>query len=398
MTDSNHWPRVAVMGGSLGGLTAGLLLRDLGCDVDVYERSTSELESRGAGIVVHPMTLRYFSQRGGPDIERLSTYAGLRRYLDANGAVVHEYPRDYRFTAYNTLYRALLDRFGHQRYHLGRAIGQIDARSDGVSFTFADSDQGWFDLLVCADGISSAARSQLVPDSQPRYAGYVAWRGMVPEAELSGPAYSRLHDALTYVLLGSSHILIYPIPSLAGAVASGQRLMNFVWYRNVDNQQLEALLTDTAGVRRALSMPPGSIAQRFVEELRVAAERELPAAVAEVVLRTEQPFVQVVVDVDVPRMVVGRACLTGDAAFTVRPHTAAATAKAAADAWKLAECLTDAKADIDVALVIWEQEQLDLGRQLLSRARTIGERSQSSGNGWDPRDPAMEFGLYGPGW
>ena len=42
-------PAVAVVGGSLGGLTAALLLRDIGCDVTVYERSRETLQARGAG-------------------------------------------------------------------------------------------------------------------------------------------------------------------------------------------------------------------------------------------------------------------------------------------------------------------------------------------------------------
>ena len=33
------WPKVAVTGGSTRGLTAALVLRDLGCRVDVFERS-----------------------------------------------------------------------------------------------------------------------------------------------------------------------------------------------------------------------------------------------------------------------------------------------------------------------------------------------------------------------
>ena len=52
-------PRVAVIGGSMIGLTAGLVLRDLGCEVDVYERSRVPLEGRGVGIVLHPQTVRY---------------------------------------------------------------------------------------------------------------------------------------------------------------------------------------------------------------------------------------------------------------------------------------------------------------------------------------------------
>ena len=45
-----HNTRVAIVGGSLGGLTVGLLLRDLGLDVTIYERSPAELQQRGAGI------------------------------------------------------------------------------------------------------------------------------------------------------------------------------------------------------------------------------------------------------------------------------------------------------------------------------------------------------------
>lgn len=45
--------RIAVVGGSLGGLTAACLLRDNGHDVTVYECSSDELEERGAGIGFH---------------------------------------------------------------------------------------------------------------------------------------------------------------------------------------------------------------------------------------------------------------------------------------------------------------------------------------------------------
>ena len=41
-----------MIGGSLGGLNAALWLGDAGCDVQVWERSHSPLEGRGAGIVL----------------------------------------------------------------------------------------------------------------------------------------------------------------------------------------------------------------------------------------------------------------------------------------------------------------------------------------------------------
>jgi 2,6-dihydroxypyridine 3-monooxygenase len=117
---------------------------------------------------------------------------------------------------------------------------------------------------------------------------------------------------------------------------------------------------------------------------------------ASVVCSTPQPFLQVVYDIDVPRMAFGRICLIGDAAFVARPHAGAGTAKAAADAWALVEALSRHGDDVPAALAAWEQEQLALGCQLLERARRTGSRSQVECN-WVPGDPQFIFGLRGPG-
>ena len=105
---------------------------------------------------------------------------------------------------------------------------------------------------------------------------------------------------------------------------------------------------------------------------------------------------QVIFDIEVPRMAFGRVCLIGDAAFAVRPHAAAGTAKAAADAWALGEALVAAGGDVVEALQRWEPVQLALGAQLIARARDIGNRSQFEGT-FTPGDPTLIFGLYEPG-
>jgi 2,6-dihydroxypyridine 3-monooxygenase len=249
---------------------------------------------------------------------------------------------------------------------------------------------------VCADGIGSAARAALLPEVAPAYAGYVAWRGTIPESSLSPESFAVLSDAITYQLLTDSHILVYPIPGPGDELDPGKRFVNFVWYRNVaSGEELTDLLTDRGGVARSASLPPGAVQARHVEKLRAAAQ-ELAAPIREVVLATPEPFVQVVFDIEVPRMAFGRLCLIGDAAFAVRPHAAAGTAKAAADAWALGEAVEAAGGDVVDALVRWEPAQLALGRQLLERARKIGNRSQFDGT-WDPADRTLIFGLYEPG-
>jgi 2,6-dihydroxypyridine 3-monooxygenase len=386
-----------VVGGSLGGLTAALVLHDLGCDVQVFERSSAALEGRGAGILVLDDTIRYLVERDGTDvIDRVCSRTGWVRYLHADGTTRYEEPRPYRFSSWNTMYRALMHCFPADRYHLANEVVDFNAGSQDVSLRFADTRTSVCDLLVCADGIDSSSRQRLLPAIVPRYAGYVAWRGTVPEGELSTATFERLRDAITYQLLPNSHILVYPIPSLEGGVEPGQRLMNFVWYRNVaEETELAELMVDRQGRRRSVSLPPGAVQARFAEEVRAVAASRMAPPIAEVVCRSLEPFVQVILDVEVPAMAFGRVCLIGDAAFALRPHAAAGTAKAARDGWALAEKLSDANGDVDAALRCWEPGQLELGRQVLDRARTIGTRSQVSGT-WVPGDPALAFGLYGP--
>jgi 2,6-dihydroxypyridine 3-monooxygenase len=389
-------PTVAVVGGSLGGLTAALVLRDLGCDVTVYERSSATLQARGAGIAVLDETLRYPVERLGIPAEQISSSTGWIRFLERDGRIGHEQRHHYRFSSWNTIYRTLLDSLDPERYLLGREMSTFASDVDGVSVRFADGEEIRADLLVCADGINSVSRQAMLPEVAPRYAGYVAWRGVMAEADLSAASFEALHDALTYQLLPDSHILVYPIPGLDGAVDEGHRLMNIVWYRNVAEAELPVLLTDRTGRPRTVSLPPGAARDEVIAEMRDFAAEHLAPPIAEVVTGIPEPFVQAVFDIDVPRMVSGRACLLGDAAFAVRPHAAAGTAKAAEDGWALARELRRAGGDVPAALAAWEARQLALGSGLLARTREIGDSSQFTGE-FHPGDQRLIFGLYGPG-
>ena len=392
----SSWPRVGVVGGSLGGLTAALVLRDLGCEIDVFERSTAELESRGAGIVVLDETVRYFRQRTDLELDQFTTVTGFLRYLGRDGAVVFEEPRRYRYSAWHSIYRALLGCFGRRRYHLGKEMAGFQRQGEQVQVRFADGSSAAYELLVCADGIASNARAVLQPQARPAYAGYVAWRGTVDEGRLSRAVRDLLADSICYQVAPDSHILLYPIPALDGSVVPGRRLANFVWYRNYAGDELDDLMTDRNGVRRDLTLPPGAAREAHLREVRAVAAAQLAPQFAEVVQRTKLPFVQVIFDIEVDQMAFGRVCLIGDAAFALRPHAAAGTAKAAADAWALAEALAATQGDIRVALPRWERQQLAVGRAVLERTRRNGNKSQFQG-AWRPGDPELVFGLYEPG-
>lgn len=384
------------MGGSLAGLTAALVLRDLGCEVEVHERSPTPLESRGAGIVLHPVTVRYFTTSGSLDIGAISTRAEVLRYVDRQGRTVHEQPCRYLFTSYYALHRALLDCFGCGRYHLGSEVTDFEIGDEVVQVELGNGSRRECEFLVCADGIHSTARRLLLPGVQPRYAGYVGWRGTVGPGDLPASVYNVLNESITYHVGPDTHILTYPIPDHTGAVSPDRVRINFVWYVNVDPDDLEDLLTDREGRTHSLSVGPGAVQPRHIDALKERAEALLPRTLAGTVLHADEPFVQAVVDIAVPRMAFGRACLIGDAAFAIRPHAAAGTAKAADDAWSLALALRQSGGDVRAALSRWEPLQLEVGRRVLFRAREIGERSQFR-RSYVPGDPYLLFGLYEPG-
>ncbi|MGI9648338.1 MAG: FAD-dependent monooxygenase [Acidimicrobiia bacterium] len=386
--------RIAIAGGSIGGLTAGVLLHELGLDVQIFERSSVALESRGAGIVVLPMTERYFIERGGED-DRVSLELPWWKYVDENGSELSAHLDRFRFSSWNTVYRALLDAFPAERYHYGREVTGFTQTGQEVHVSFPDGEGVAADLLVCADGVASTARQALLPGVEPSYAGYVAWRGTAAESDLSAGAVADLADSLLYQVLDHGHILVYAIPGPDGSLQPGRRLQNFVWYRNYPvGGPYESLMRDRQGQSRTSSVPPGMVAQQHLEELRSASAMLAPT-ISEVVLATLEPFIQVIFDLESPKMAFGRICLAGDAAFSARPHVAAGTAKAAADAWALRDALRDHD-DIDTAVAGWEKSQLELGRRVVGRSRAMGQRSQFE-SAMVAGDPDWKFGLYDAG-
>jgi 2-polyprenyl-6-methoxyphenol hydroxylase-like FAD-dependent oxidoreductase len=96
----------------------------------------------------------------------------------------------------------------------------------------------------------------------------------------------------------------------------------------------------------------------------------------EMVSLCEQPFLQPIYDLEVPRMAFGRVAILGDAAFVARPHVGAGVAKAAQDALTLAQAL-DANADAEAALKQFERARVGPGERIIARARHLGAYVQA---------------------
>jgi 2-polyprenyl-6-methoxyphenol hydroxylase-like FAD-dependent oxidoreductase len=367
-------PRVVLAGGSIAGLCAGMTLRNIGHDVHIYERAVGQMVSRGAGIVVQDDLLRLLRRCNIP--EPLTVACSRRRYLAPDGGEGIAIASAERFTSWSAIYHTLRSSFPSERYHLGSTVKGFEQDAQRVVVRFAERSDVEADLLVCADGSFSEMRSRLLPEVRPQYAGYVAWRGALDE-EAAPPELIRFFDhSLTFCGARSGgHILCYFIPG-RGSAEQGRRQLNWVWYVKVPRgAELARLLTDNTGVLHEGSLARGSVPEDVISEVHAAAGRELHPRFSELVNATADPFIQVIRDVIVPKMAFGRVCLLGDAAFVIRPHLAAATAKAASDATALGAAFQAHPHDLGRALEDWETLQLEHGRDLVNQTIALGTRS-----------------------
>lgn len=369
--------RALVIGGSLGGLFAGVLLRSIGWTVDIYERSPRDLDSRGGGIVLQPQVLAAFQQAGIRYDASIGVEARERVFLDAKGGIADRISMRQVLTSWTSLYAATRRHFPAGHYHQGAELAGFEDHGSHVTARFTDGQEHTGQLLVAADGSGSLVRRTLLPDVKASYAGYVAWRGLVDEADMPDEAASVLADRFAFYEYPNSHILDYLVPGEHDAVEVGKRRYNWVWYRNASKAHLAELLVDRNGRARAASIPPGLLSPGAEADVRAAAGRFLPPAFRQLVAVTREPFFQIIQDLAVPRMAFGRVALIGDAAFVPRPHTAASTSKAAGNALGLVAEL-QRRDDVPTALKAWEPDQIQIGFNLRRNGMALGERSQSA--------------------
>ena len=366
---------VVISGGSMGGLFAAHALSEAGHDVNVFEKTArGEMRGRGGGIVLHPELLAYMERHGIAEPEDIVfTIDGLE-YIDREGTVLEKFDYEFFATSWDTTYRALRRALPDDCYRMDRRVVGTTQSEKTVTVSFEERDEVDGDLFVIAEGYGSDTRQRFLPDVGLEYAGYIAWRGIAPERDLPDDLVDRLREGFVYYHGPDTHVLSYAVPGPEGSTKRGDRRINLVWYQNVvEGDELDDLLLDAQGRQREGSLPPGTVREAVRREQIERARETAPEVFRRLFEAYEQPYIQAIYDLAVPRMVFDRTCIIGDAAFFIRPHMAAGTSHAAADGFALGEALSDYD-NLDTALGDWEETQLDLGWGLVERARDRGNR------------------------
>jgi 2-polyprenyl-6-methoxyphenol hydroxylase-like FAD-dependent oxidoreductase len=175
--------RIVIIGGGIGGLTAALALRREGFEPEVFEQAPALLEV-GAAIAVWPNAMRVLARLGvaGAVIERAGQLTEAR-WLNRDGKLFNRIALPAGDAPAAALHRAdlqgaLLRALPPDSVHLGRRFAGFEQRPDGVRALFADGAPVSCEVLICADGLHSPARAQLLGDGPPVYRGYATWRGV----------------------------------------------------------------------------------------------------------------------------------------------------------------------------------------------------------------------------
>jgi 2-polyprenyl-6-methoxyphenol hydroxylase-like FAD-dependent oxidoreductase len=366
--------KAIVIGGSLSGLFTANILKCIGWHVDIYERSPADLDSRGGGMVLQPDVVDVFKKVGAEIKGSLGVTSKDRVVFAPNGDVLQRDKTPQTQTSWSLIYLSMREHFEDKHYHQGKTLVDISQNNDYVTAIFNDGTEVSADVLIGADGSRSTVRKIVSPTTKINYAGYVAWRGLINEKDMPEDAKELVGD-FGFASNTCSHILGYLIPGDNNSTKEGSRYYNWVWYRAIEEaNDLPDLMTDKKGNKRIYTMPPGMLAQKWVNKVYKDANELLPPSFKALVLATEEPFAQAILDLTSESMVYDRVVLLGDAAFIPRPHTAASTAKGAANALALGDVLAHVKNEdeLKIALRKWEAPQLKLGNYLYQQGSRSG--------------------------
>jgi 2-polyprenyl-6-methoxyphenol hydroxylase-like FAD-dependent oxidoreductase len=364
--------RAVIIGGSLGGLFCAHLLRAVGWDVVVFEQESGDLAGRGAGIGTHDALHQVMARIGLPIEHAMSVVTRCYTCLDNAGSVFREVPLRRTMSAWACYYRPLKDYLPVECCNFGMRLTRVEPDGDGIAAVFADGSRIVADMLIGADGHRSTVRGQFLPEVKPTYAGYIAWRAMVPEDRLRDPTREFLTERYVFCLADNELALAYPVPKNQVDQRPGRYSFNLVWYRTTDIETLNHLCTDSRGRQHLGSIPPPLIRPEVVAQAKEAACALLAPQMAEIVMQSEQLFFQPIYDLDSPRLVFANAVLLGDAAFVARPHVGAGVTKAALDAVCLADAVAANAYDFNAALARYDRERQTFGRWVVNRGRQLG--------------------------
>ncbi len=352
-------PRIAIIGGGIGGLAAALALERRGAETIVCEQAPT-LSEIGAGLNLTPNAIKALRALGVED--RVNAIASLSNFLNIrswkSGRYISRTRRgDFKekFGAPNlSVHRAdllgvLAGALKTTDIRTGRRAVAVEGRQHNAVARFADGSEIEADIVVGADGIHSAVRKSLfgAGADAPRFTGCICWRGMAPADAV--PRDIAIDDGALW-MGPHGHVVHYP-------VRRGE-LLNIVAHFDSDAWTEESW-TRECDVSEVTTTYAGWNSQ--LTRLYPCSTRWYKWA-----LYDRDPL---------EHWSVGRATLLGDSAHAMLPYLGQGAAQAIEDACVLAAMVAKFSDDLDAALAAYERI-----RAPRAKAAVLGSRARAKEN------------------
>lgn len=357
---------VAVVGAGLGGLAAAIGLLQQGFRVQVFEQADAFGEV-GAGISLSPNASKILAAWGlGEPLAAMASVPRTGNIMNGlTGELIQSQPlgevleqlfgSPYYQVLRPDLHALLVGevrRLAPDAFRLGCRLVDIEGPEEAPVLVFANGERAPASLVIGADGARSVVRALRFVDEPARFTGHIAFRGVLPMAEL--PA--QYHAPRSVVWLGERRQLVhYPLDN-GRALNVVAFVSDVIWDR--EGWQERAELSE---LREAFA--------GFCDEATGVLEHFEGRELYKWALYDRDP---------VDDWVRGRLVLLGDAAHPMLPYLGQGAAMAIEDAWVLAGVLGQHEDPAD-ALADYQARRVERARWVLLESREAGRRFHEPG-------------------
>lgn len=181
-----------ILGGGIAGLSTAIALKKIGIEALVLE-SAVEAKPVGAGITLASNALMVYRKLG---IYSKVVHAGIElkkaTIKESSGRTISEVDLSLLGENYSNLgihraalHEVLLSELAPDQVLWNKRAVSFHETGQGITVQLEEGSSIEASYLIVADGIHSAIRKQLLPQSKIRYAGYTCWRGIAENRIIS---------------------------------------------------------------------------------------------------------------------------------------------------------------------------------------------------------------------
>lgn len=354
---------ITIVGAGIGGLTLARALEQRNIPFQLYEQAES-FEALGYGLQISPNVVRLLNELGvEPQLERVSHRClGFElRSFDTDQVLAKwdldcetPYYHCRRADLHQLLFNAIQDK---SKIHFSRRLESYQETGDQLSLIWENAEPITANALIGADGVRSVVRRSLFPQYEIQYAGYAAFRAILPFQQ----RYRSFWGKATVWMGNNHHVVVYP----TGDEQPGKFWLNLVLVVKDPNWQ---------GQGWTIPADKKAIAQEF------ANQSEALNGLLEDLTASPEPCFKwgLFIHPPLPYWSNGKVTLLGDAAHPMLPFQAQGAAMGIEDSYVLAAYLAREN-DIETALKKYQDTRIQRATQVQQVSRNNAKIFHASG-------------------